>query len=384
MLIHTRIAVLTAPLMFSLAVVFLICQAVLIVIWVDVPSIREKTVATGVAMTEKLDRGDAETALVADDNAAAFSLGPASPTQVWLESLAIGAMGLIWPIVVLESIYHWIIRPKTWATRWFHLHSLVFCICPSLRMCAKSAEMHGYLWLPGLGWQRPNRRLRRRLEQHFSVPMIGIAMLILPVLIVEFMLKDQVARYQWLRVSLHVGTGVIWFAFAAEFILMVSIAEKKIDYIRRHWVDIAIIALPFFSFLRSMQAMRGTRLAKLAKLPQLTKLARAYRLRGMVLKAFRALVLLDVSTRLFRKTPEKQLKRLREELVVTQREARLIRLLIARLEREIATRDTDSDPEDSRDEENSPDPSGVSDGEVSGFDEKLELPDRLDKRMLDA
>ena len=169
------------------------------------------------------------------------------------------------------------------------------------------------------------------------VAMIGIALLILPVLIVEFLLKEQVARYVWLRVSLHVGTGVIWFAFAAEFILMVSIAEKKFDYIRRNWVDLAIIALPFFSFLRSLQAMRGTRLAKLAKLPQLTKLARAYRLRGTVLKAFRALVLLDVSARLFRKTPEQQLQQLRAELVVTQREARLIRLMIARLERELAT-----------------------------------------------
>ncbi|EMI45627.1 hypothetical protein [Rhodopirellula sp. SWK7] len=340
MLIHTRIAVLTAPLMFSLAVAFLVSQAVLIVIWVDVPSIREKTIASDVSVEEAVNDP------IGVEQEDIPVLGPVSPTQVLLERLAIGVMWLVWPIVIAESIYHWIIRPKTRAMRWFHVYSVVFCICPSLRMCAKSAEMHGYLWLPGLGWQRPNRRLRRRLEQHFSVPMIGIALLILPVLIVEFLLKDQVARYQWLRVSLHIGTGVIWFAFAAEFILMVSIAEKKLDYIRRHWVDLAIIALPFFSFLRSMQAMRGTRIAKLAKLPQLTKLARAYRLRGTVLKAFRALVLLDVSARLFRKTPEKQLDRLRAELAVTQREARLIRLLIARLEREVAEQNQDSEPED--------------------------------------
>jgi voltage-gated potassium channel len=244
-------------------------------------------------------------------------------------------MWFIWPIVILESTYHWIIRPKTWAMRWFHFFGIFFCICPSLRMCARSVEMDGRLWLPGMSWRRPNRRLRRRLEQIFSVPMIGIALLILPVLMVEFLLKDQVARYAWLRLALHIGTGVIWFAFAAEFILMASIADKKLDYIRKNWVDMAIILLPFFSFLRSMQAGRGSRLARLAKIPQLTKLARAYRLRGTVLKAFRALVLLDVSTRLLRTTPEKQLSRLRAELKVTQREARLIRLLIARLEREV-------------------------------------------------
>ncbi|MFG0290311.1 MAG: potassium channel protein [Rhodopirellula sp. JB044] len=364
MLIHTRIAVLTAPLMFALAVAFLVSQAVLIVLWVDVPSIREKTIVTGdpvsvLAEPDAVVTADSEESAVggtedAAEDAAEDSvedeqwktrvIGPVSPTQVLFEQLAMGVMWLVWPVVIAESVYHWIIRPKTRSMRWFHFYSAVFCVCPSLRMCAKSAEMHGNLWLPGYGWQRPNRRLRRRLEQNFSVPMIGIALLILPVLIVEFLLKDQVARYQWLRVSLHIGTGVIWFAFAAEFILMVSIAEKKLDYVRKHWVDLAIIALPFFSFLRSMQAVRGTRLAKLAKLPQLTKLARAYRLRGTVLKAFRALVLLDVSARLFRKTPEKQLVRLREELRVTQREARLIRLLIARLEREVNSQDApDSD-----------------------------------------
>jgi voltage-gated potassium channel len=324
MLIQTRIAARTAPLMFSLAVAFLVCQAVLIVIWVDVPSLREKTLG------QETETGEIEMLQQSLQ-------GPVSPTQVLLERTAVGLMMFIWPVVLIEAVYHWMIRAKTRALVPYHFYSLLFCICPSLRMCARSVEMHGRLWLPGLGWQRADRRLRRRLEQRFSVPMIGIALLILPVLIVEFLLKEQVARYVWLRVSLHIGTGVIWFAFAAEFILMVSIAEKKLDYIRRNWVDLAIIALPFFSFLRSMQAMRGTRLAKLAKLPQLTKLARAYRLRGTVLKAFRALVLLDVSARLFRKTPEQQLQQLRAELVVTQREARLIRLMIARLERELAT-----------------------------------------------
>jgi len=352
MVLHSRIAARTAPLMFAIAVAFLIGQAVLIVLWVDVPSLQEVTSAE--AAGEKVaeaSEGRASSAeafggeIRTQDAMEQAVRGRVSPARSAIERIALGLMLVAWPVVFAESVYHWIIRPNTWAMRWFHFQSLIFCLCPSLRMGAKSAEMQGQLWLPGLGWQRPNRRLRRRLEQHFSIPMICIALLILPVLIVEFLLKDQVARYQWLRVLLHFGTGVIWFAFAAEFILMVSIAEKKIDYIRRHWVDLAIIVLPFFSFLRSLQAMRGTRIARLARVPQIAKLARAYRLRGTVLKAFRALVLLDVSTRLFRKTPEKQLTRLREELVTTQREARLIRLMIVRLEREIISSDDASESE---------------------------------------
>jgi len=310
--------------LFGLSVLFLVCQAVLVVLWVDVPSLREKTLPNTGTIAE-------------------LGMGPITASELRLERFALATMYVIWPIVTLETIYHWIIRPKTRAMRWFHLFGFFFCVCPSLRMCARSVEMDGRLWLPGMSWRRPNRRLRRRLEQHFSIPMIGIALLILPVLLVEFLLKDQVARYGSLRIALHVGTGVIWFAFAGEFILMASIAEKKLDYIRKNWVDLAIIVLPFFSFLRSMQAVRGSRLARLAKIPQLTKLVRAYRLRGTVLKAFRALVLLDVSTRLIRTTPEKRLARLRSELTATRREARLIRLMIARLEREITETAEDAD-----------------------------------------
>ncbi|TWU15357.1 potassium channel protein [Allorhodopirellula heiligendammensis] len=344
--------------MFGLAVAFLVCQAVLIVMWVDVPALRERTVAAaqelptdGAFSTDdsadlqqevpiNSARQDSAAATPTDQSAELESLqqavlGPVSPSQILIERAAIGCMYLIWPLVIVESIYHMVIRPKTRGFAKMHAYSLLFCLCPSLRMCARSAEMGGRLWLPKWSWQRADRRLRRRLEQSFSVPMIGIALLIVPVLVVEFLLKEQVAKYAWLRVLLHIGTGVIWFAFAAEFILMISIAEKKFDYLRRHWVDLAIIVLPFFSFLRSLQAMRGTRLARLAKIPQLTKLARAYRLRGTVLRAFRALVILDVSARLFQSTPEKRLAQLRRKLVATQRESRMIRLMIVRIERQI-------------------------------------------------
>ncbi len=333
--------------MFGLSVMFLVCQAILIVMWVDVPALREKAAVISTAGAVSSDvvqsadgsaRGEKESLQLESLQLAVR--GPVSSSQMMLERATVGLMWVIWPLVIAESIYHLIIRPKRRAFAKTHAYSLLFCLCPSLRMCARSAEMNGRLWLPGWSWQRPDRRLRRRLEQHFSIPMIGIALMIVPVLIVEVLFQDQVAQHLGLRISLHIGTGVIWFAFAAEFILMISIAEKKFDYLRRHWVDLAIIVLPFFSFLRSLQAVRGTRLARLAKLPQLTRLARAYRLRGTVLRAFRALVLLDVSARLFQSTPEKRLHRLRQELTATQREARMIRLMIVRIEREIRNDET--------------------------------------------
>ena len=81
-------------------------------------------------------------------------------------------------------------------------------------MCARSYEKGNRLWLPGLGWRYPNNRLRARLERHFSLPMIAIAFLILPVLVIEFFLHDRVEDSIVLWSLLHVGTGIIWLAFA--------------------------------------------------------------------------------------------------------------------------------------------------------------------------
>ncbi|MEM9366044.1 MAG: potassium channel protein [Planctomycetota bacterium] len=322
--IHTRIAEITAAPMFFLAFAFLVCQAILIVIWVDVPLLDQIVAETRAAAAENqivMPRPHPERAAAA---------------LILLEWITLGVVAFIWPFVITESLYHWVIRPKTRSLRWFHFYGLLFCICPSLRIAARSVEMQRRLWLPSYGWQTATQRLSRRLARRFSLPMIGIALLILPVLIVEYFLKDQIARYAWLRVALHISTGVIWFAFALEFILMVSIANKKLAYIKEHWVDLVIILLPFIAFLRSLQVMRGTRLAKLAKLPMLTKLVRVYRLRGTAIKAFRALIVLEVVKRLVHIPPERQLARLRETLGNIRREERYVRIAIARLERQLA------------------------------------------------
>jgi voltage-gated potassium channel len=212
-----------------------------------------------------------------------------------------------------------------------HWLSFLFCLCPALRMGARSPEMHGRIWLPGLGWRRGGRRLQRQLERHFSVPMMIIALLIMPILIVEFFLKDQVAEYGWLRLLLHVGTGVIWFAFAAEFLLMVSIAEKKLEYCKQHWIDLAIILLPLISFLRSLSVARAMRVSKLLRIQQLSNLARAYRLRGTALKAFRVLTLFDLTERILRVSDERKIRRLEQQLAEMEKQTRLLRQRIARL-----------------------------------------------------
>lgn len=302
--------------MFGVSLSFLVCQAILVVFWVDMPNLSESALAT----LAPIPRGHQRISQLIGQHGDDYRL----------QRAAVAIILLVWPLVILESIWHWASRPWDRTTRKFHLFSLLFCLCPSLRMCARSPEMHERMWLPILSWRQPNRRLQQRLQRRLSLPMIGISLLIMPVLIVEFFLQAQVAQYAWLRTCLHFGTGVIWFAFAFEFILMVSIARKKLDYCRRHWVDIAIIVLPLLSMLRSLQLVRST---SLLRLPMLTRLARVYRLRGTAIKVFNGLLVLEFFHRALSRDPERRIARLQEQLAEAEWQAKELRRKIARLER---------------------------------------------------
>lgn len=297
--------------MFWLSLVFLVCQAVLVVVWVDIPSFAEHAVAVAESDGNVVHR-------------VRKALGSQS-VDPRIQDTAITLILMIWPLVVVESTLHWLTRPWNSSTLRYHLFGLLFCICPSLRMCARCPEMGYRIWLPGLGWRKANKRLRRRLERHFSVPMIAIALLILPVLLVELSMQTQVAEHAWLRMMLHVSTGVIWFAFAFEFILMVSVADKKLAYCKSHWLDIAIILLPLFSFMRSLRVLKAS---------QVSRMARAYRLRGTAVRALRGLILLEFFHRVTGRDIDQRIQQLERQLLDVEAEAKEIRRRINRLQRE--------------------------------------------------
>jgi voltage-gated potassium channel len=303
----------TAPLMFFVSLIFLANVAALIVLWVDVPRVGEDYQAG------------------AGRQAQTF-VSVEQPLEVW--SVRLGYYGLslaiaLWPLFVAEYFFY----RCTGSTRHrFTRDCLLIFVCPPLRIGLSNPEMGGKIWLPRHGWCKGDEELREQLEKYFGIPMIVIALMILPILLVEFGLKEQIAEHLWLRVLLHVSTGTIWFAFAMEFILMCSVADKKLRYCREHWLDLAIILLPFISFLRSLRAVRATRLAKLAKVQQLTKLGRVYRLRGLAVKGLRAMLLFEVLNRILSVTPEKQIATLRERMAEKESEIRALRRRIASLE----------------------------------------------------
>jgi hypothetical protein len=312
-----------APTMFCLASMFLAGLAVLVTIQIDMPTLSDRS---GGQLDAGFPSASAGPKFAPDEAASASANALSSPLLVWLMLLA-------WPVFVLETVYLWLSRPWTksyWTT---HLHGFACCVCPPLKMGARWPELAGAMWLPVIGWSIPAEELKHKLVQSLSLPMLGIAVLILPVLGVEFFLQEQVHRYPALRYSLHFGTGLIWFAFATEFIIMISLAERKFEYCKQHWLDLAIILLPLISFLRSIQLLRATRLAKFTKVQQLSRMARVYRLRGVSTRALRALVLIEVVNRLWPASPKKQLHRLYQERQQLTRKLSGIENKIAELEK---------------------------------------------------
>jgi hypothetical protein len=227
-----------------------------------------------------------------------------------------GLMGLLYLLFVADAalLFYYLRRGDQKANKrekYFRLLALLF---PPLRIGSRDIVSAEYIWIPRWRWCKVNAGLFRELKRRFILPMIGIAMLIVPVLIVEWKLMDWVRRelpQLQVRLILESVQTFIWVAFTFEFLLMISISERKFEYVKKNWIDLLIILLPFVSFLRSL------RISQIARLKYAT---RSFKLRGVVTKARQGLILADFLQRIFRLKPENELKRLHRQLRENQRE----------------------------------------------------------------
>ena len=226
-------------------------------------------------------------------------------------------------------------------------------------MAARDARTGKRIWLPRLGWVTVDERLRQRVEQSLNVPMIGIALMVIPVLALDYYQPDHhpivahmqnalrmpvpqqttvdskqlwiatVAHQPAVRLATRIGEALIWTAFALEFVVMISVVDRKLRYCLQHWIDILVIVLPLIGFLRML------RLARLARLNQLGRFTRLYRLRGSVLRAQRGMIVASFLDRVIHRSPQKRLARLKESLAEKEREADLLRSRINELHSQI-------------------------------------------------
>lgn len=315
--------------MFLFSVLFLLLLAGIVVTWVDIPRVAELA---------KIDANNLEILATESQTALTQPIGIDDALQLASTADRIGqsffiALLCIWPIFWLEYAYNYTTKKRKDGSREIPLQPLLACLIPPLRIGSVSPAWDDRLWLPSLSWQHPGRDLSSLLERIFSKPMLLIALLILPILLIEFVFKGAVQQHFWLRLLLHLATGFIWFAFALEFIIMVSATDKKLAYIKKNWIDLAIILIPLISFLRTLRVLR---LAKLAKIQKIAKLGRVYRVRSLGMKATRAMMMFGVINKILKITPEKRLAKLNVQLEERSLEIDELKTKICTLEQTLA------------------------------------------------
>jgi voltage-gated potassium channel len=258
--------------------------------------------------------------------------GPGQPTELE-EQLILWGLLIFWPIFFVEGLLRFYVRAgqETFGQRLLAL--LLQCLAPLARLAARSYEDPRKVWLPRLGWKPVDRHLRRVLERFFSIPMIIIALMILPFLALEYVWAEQVRAHFGLGLLVDIGNSIIWMAFAIEFIIMVSMADKKVRYCFQNWMDLAIVLIPLLDFLPMLRLLR---LSRALELQQLTRVGRVYRLRGLLMKLWRSVLVLEMIHRLFGNAKVKRLRRLRELLAAREEEIADLRREIVDLENQLA------------------------------------------------
>ncbi len=237
-----------------------------------------------------------------------------TPSVLWQMTALYGIL-----MIVPLSEFLYIIHLKNKEHLKVSIYQLIFRIVAiplmPLRMGARRLSSDEWLWIPFWNWTKCNDILLEELKRKFSMPMIGIALLIIPILFIDLnkTVGDQVAaRIPEISLYLEAVQAFIWIAFTFEFILMFSVTRDKLDYCKANWIDLFIILLPLVSFLRTFRAIQG--------IARVNQVARAYRFKGVITKVREALVLADMVQRIMYPNPETQLKALQKKIQKNRRE----------------------------------------------------------------
>jgi voltage-gated potassium channel len=247
--------------------------------------------------------------------------------------LILGTLGTLWVVLLVETAIRFVLRDRE-APVWKPLAAaLARGLVPPLRLGCQSQARPHHIWLPALGWRKIDTHLRNSLERFFSVPMIFFALMVLPLYILEIYWADAVRAEPALALGLDIGTSAIWLAFSVELILMVAVAAQPVKYCFRHWIDVAIVLLPLVEVLPLFRLLR---LGRVLRLEQLLRWGRLQRAQTLAMRGWRAVLLLQLVQRLTGRSPEHQLKQLRELLDAKEEEVADVHREIKELEERIA------------------------------------------------
>jgi hypothetical protein len=251
--------------------------------------------------------------------------------------LILGALVALWLPLLLDAVVRYRLRDRAGRSWKPLLAALAFALVPPLRMGRHSRTRPTHIWLPVLGWREVDHHLRRTLERFFSVPMIVFALMVLPLLALEYCWAEAIREQPVLAFCFDAGTALVWLAFSVELIVMVAVSDRPVWYCFLHWIDVAIVLFPTVEVL---PAFRLLRLGRLLRLEELLRWGRLSRLQALASRCWRAFLLLQIVQRLTGRSLEHRRDQLRGLLRAKEEEAADLRDEIKAIEDRIARRAT--------------------------------------------
>jgi hypothetical protein len=245
-------------------------------------------------------------------------------------------VGLLWPIFAVEAIVGLFYRHPVVPFGKALLRTILILIFPPARM-AMIDPSSGRFWLPRWGWCEPSKHTLKQIDRSSSGIMLVFAALILPILGFEYAAAEQVANSAALRFAVDFATAVIWVMFASEFLIKSVAAPAFFRFALSRWLELAIVILPALEFLLTQWAgaapvMRLLRLQKAMSPQALARMGKLYRMRGVMMRGWQAVLMAGGLARLMGQSPQKRLaaieatiEELEEQLTTLRAEAEEIR-----------------------------------------------------------
>ena len=104
----------------------------------------------------------------------------------------------------------------------------------------------------------------QRLRRFFEIPILIAALLVIPAILIEALATNPtvISVGEWLN-------WIIWVVFAAEFFTLLTAAVERRTFLRKSWLEVAIVTLTFpviFIVASNLQMVGAARLARLLRL----------------------------------------------------------------------------------------------------------------------
>lgn len=102
-----------------------------------------------------------------------------------------------------------------------------------------------------------------RIERLTELPLLALSFIMIPVLLGPWLSGQDVGNWKLSATEesvFFIMDGLIWAIFAVDLAVKIIISPARIRYVRTHWLEVLVVAVPFFRPLRIVRLfMFGSR-----------------------------------------------------------------------------------------------------------------------------